>query len=185
MGSSKINQWERAGKLLASAMKLVLDGSRSVEAWADHLQVFVFSQFLKVLVNYDDPAYRRIDRDQYAFVDGSLRPEHFPVRGKGQTEVTYKYLEYDHEASNEEVLQDIARRCDVRLPDFAETMAFHKANPEERVKAPVISLCGSIESRGGERSVAFIDADDRGVDLGWGWLYKGWIQRCRFLVVCK
>lgn len=42
MGSSKKNSWERAGKLLASALKMVSDGSRSVGEWADHLQKFVF-----------------------------------------------------------------------------------------------------------------------------------------------
>lgn len=184
MGSSK-NPYERLMKLMSSALKLVAEGSRSAESLADHLQVFVFGQFRKAMVNYDDPAYRRIDRDQYAFVNDSLRPEHFPVRSKGQREVIYDYLEYDHEPSTEEVLNDIERRGNIRVPDFAETLAYHKANSEERMKAPVISLCGSIVNRGGERNVAYVNASVIGVNLHWHWLSLRWDQNCRFLVVCK
>lgn len=185
MGSSKINQWERAGKLLASALKLVMEGSRSVEAWADHLHAFVFNKFLKARVNYDNPAHRRIDRDQYVYVNDSLRPKHFSVQGKGQCDVIYDYLEYDHEPTTEEVLADIERRSDIRLPDFAETMDFHNANPRERMKAPVISLCGSVEDEDGERFVAYVRALGNGLHLSWHLLSNRWVQRCRFLVVCK
>lgn len=184
MGSSK-NPYERLMKLMSSALKLVTEGSRSAESLADHLQVFVFGQFRKVTVNYHDPAYRRIDRDQYAFVNAGLRPEHFPVRSNGQVEVIYDYLEYDHEPSIEEVLNDIERRGNIRVPDFAETLAYHKANPEERMKAPVISLCGSIERRLGPRAVACVSASGFGIRLFWRWLHFRCGQSCRFLVVCK
>ncbi|MBU1952530.1 hypothetical protein KJ733_06480 [Patescibacteria group bacterium] len=184
MGSSK-NPYERLMKLMSSALKLVAEGSRSAESLADHLQIFVFGQFRKVLVKYDDPIYSRIDRDQYVFVADGLRPEHFPVRGKGQTEVTHQYLKYDHEPTTEEVLSTVEGRSDIRLPDFAETMAYHKANPEERMKAPVISLCGTVESGDGERGVAYVLASGLGLNLDWDWVSLRWDQRCRFLVVCK
>jgi len=143
------------------------------------------TRLLKAWVNYDDPSHRRIDRDQYVFVNDSLRPEHFPVRGKGQAEVIYKYLDYDHEPSAEEVLQDVERRGDVRLPDFAETRDYHKANPEERKEAPVISLCGAIKTRDDKRRVAYVYAGERGLFLYWSWINPRWDRRCRFLVVCK
>lgn len=184
MGSSK-NPYERLMKLMSSALKLVAEGSRSAESLADYLQIFVFGQFRKVLVNYDDPIYGRIDRDQYAFVADGLRPEHFPVRGKGQQEVIYDYLEFDHEPTTEEVMRAVESRGNVRLPDFAETMAYHKANPEERMKAPVISLCGAIEDRVDKRYVAYVLANEDGVSLYWRWFRNRWLQHCRFLVVCK
>ena len=190
VGSSKVNQWERAGKLLASALKLVLDGSRDIETWADHLHVFVFGQIIKmrnVMVNYDDPAHRRIDRDQYVCLADSLRPEHFPVRGKGQYEmVTCEYLECDHELTTKEVLAIIEGRSDIRLPDFAETRHYLWTYPQERMVAPIISLCGVFEVRGGEHDVSFLCADEGGLNLGWSWFGDRWDQRhCRFLVVRK
>lgn len=233
MGSSKAGLNERAVKLLMSALKLVVEGSRSIrgwvkhlntylngelpcpalsghdddwriadslladcirmahlcqenlQAWVNHLQAFIFDRCLKALVNYDDPAHRSIDPKQYAYVDPSLSPEHFPVRGKGQAEVIFKYLEFDHEATTEEVLHTIAGRSDVRRPDKAETDSYLKANPQEPQEAPVISLCGAIEGRGCERRVACAYAGLDGVSLPWYWLSFRWGQRCRFLVVCK
>lgn len=180
VGSSKINQWERAGKLLASAMKMVLEGSRSVEVWADHLQIFVFGQLRKALVNYDDPAHR-----EYV-MPSDLRPEHYPVRGSGQFEVIYNYLEFDHLTTIKEIIQIVESRSDIRLPDIAETMDYHKENPQERMKAPIISLCGSIEYGLGWFRIACIDAhDDGSLRPSWHNGDYDFLAEFRFLVVCK
>lgn len=186
MGSSKINQWERATKLQASALSLVMNGSRSVEAWADHLQSFVFSQLRKALVKYDDPAHHRIDRDQYASVNDVLRSEHFPVRGKGQIEVVYDYLQFDYEISAEDVISIVKGRSDIRFPDKAETDEYHKTYPQERMIDPVISFCGALMKRDGKfDTIALVHADGDGIQLGRVWLYCGWRPDCRFLVVRK
>jgi hypothetical protein len=137
-------------------------------------------------VNYDDPAHRRIDRDQFVFVDGSLRPEHFLVMGSGQANVIYDYLVYEHEPTIVEILQTIKSRIYIRLPDFAETMDYHKNNPQERQKAPVISFCGAIEDRlHAGRYFAYVGSSRRGLYMNWCERYRRWDQRCRFLVVSK
>lgn len=187
MGSSK-NPYERLMKLMSSALKLVAEGSRSAESLADHLQIFVFGQFRKALVNYYDPAHHRIDCDQYAFVAEDLCPEHFPVRGKGQREVIYDYLEFDHEPTTQEVFSAIEARSDIRVPDFAETRDYHETYPQERMVAPVISLCGTIETWDRKRSVACVEAydnKDKGLRLNRYWLGFRWLPCTRFLVVRK
>ncbi len=139
---------------------------------------------LFALVNYDDPAHRRIDRDQhYVYVDNSLIPEHFPIRHTGQADVTFDYITFDHEPTTQEVLDEIERRGDIEFPDFAATRDFHKANPDERKKAPIISLCGSIMDQDGHRNVAYVNANENGLNLNWNRIDNRWNQDCRFLVV--
>lgn len=148
-------------------------------------QLLVNIRTLVAPVNYDDPAYRRIDRDEYYYADNELRPEHFPIRHQGQVNVTFEYITFDHEPTTQEVLDEVERRGDVELPDFANTRDFHKANPDERKKAPVISLCGSVVVLRGGRGVAYVDAIEGGLGLGWVRVDSRWLQRCRFLVVRK
>ena len=148
-------------------------------------QLLVSIKSLFAPVNYDDPAHRRIDRDEYVYHDDSLTPEHFPIRHTGQADVEYDYITFDHDPTTQEVLDEVERRGDVELPDFANTRDFHKANPDERKKAPVISLCGSITDDGGYRGVAYVGASARGLSLYWSWIDYRWGQSCRFLVVRK
>lgn len=148
-------------------------------------QLLVRIKRLFAPVNYDDPAHRRIDRDQYYYVDNGLTPEHFPIRHTGQADVTFDYITFDHEPTTQEVLDEVERRGDVELPDFAATRDFHKANPDERKKAPVISLCGSFVDRSGSRYVACVRADEYGLNLGWYWIGHRWNRHGRFLVVRK
>ncbi len=148
-------------------------------------QLLVSIKTLFAPVNYDDPAHRRIDREKYYNVADSLRSEHFPIRHSGQANVTYEYVTFDHDPTTQEVLDEVERRGDVELPDFANTRDFHNANPDERKKAPVISLCGAIVSRDGRRGVACVLADAGGLGRGWSWVGGRWSRCCRFLVVRK
>lgn len=131
-------------------------------------------------VDHDDPAYRTMPKQggDWYYVDTSLTTAHFPITRKGIEEVTYEYVEFDHEPTTQEVLNEIKRRG-LERPDYAETMAFLKEHPNERKVAPVISLCGLV----GDRLVADVDARGFGLRLLWDDLSSRWGQRCRFLAV--
>lgn len=158
------------------------EGNASVTAQAPVQSVS--AQTFTNTVNYDDPRRRQIDKTKYYYVDPNLTPDHFPIERTGSAEVTYGYVEFDHEPTTQEVLDAIENDPrGLRRPDRAEAEDFLEAHPEERMKAPVISLCGKIVEQQGYRFMADVSADSLGVGLYWVFLHYEWNQRCRFLAV--
>lgn len=138
---------------------------------------------LTARVTYGNPDHHRLKRDQYRYIEGGLSSADFPVRGTEEADVTYEYVTFDHEPTTQEVLDEIGRRGNLRVPDFAETRDFHAQNPGEREKGWIMSLCGVVTRRGGDPGVALVDAYVHGLDLDWGWLDTRWRQARRFLAV--
>lgn len=139
--------------------------------------------FRDIPVNHNDPRWRTLT-GPYTYINSDLKLEHFPINGKGKAEVTFGYLEHDHEPITQEVLDDIERDSSIRRPDRAETESFLGAHPEEKDKYPIIGLCGSLVSLRGYRLVAYVRADESYRGLDFSGLDDRWSRRCRFLVVC-
>lgn len=134
-------------------------------------------------VNYDDPGHHTLNPDEYSYVEGGLTEKDFPVRGTGEVDVMYEYVTFDQDPTTQEVLDEIERRGNLRVPDFAETRDFHAQNPGERKGGWIVSLCGVVTRRKGGPSVASVHADAHGLDLGWGRLDNRWLRSFRFLAV--
>lgn len=149
-----------------------------------HRQTDTNSSGFTVLVIYDDPRWREIRRDSYAYVNSDLKPEHFPISGRGTSEVMMEYVTFDHEPATYEVLDEI-KRCGLRCPDRAEAESFLDTHPEEQKKFPVIGLDGFDLARDSCRSVAYVNARGGERYLHFAWLNYRWFQDCRFLAVRK
>lgn len=189
MGSS--NSWERATKLLGSALKMVVEGSRTVDTWADHLQIFVFGRVWELQFDKSAPALQPFNRDEFRYVESGLKSEHYPVRGHGIQSRRFKLVNLwevfpeGHNPTTQELL-DLANKGMDETPDFVDTKAFHQANPNEATdEHPIISLCGSVVGQGVSRRVACFDARSVGWRLYWRRLGGEWSRYCRLLVACK
>ena len=104
---------------------------------------------LHARVNYGDPGHHKLEKDIYSSVEERLTKKVefdwcFPVKGSGEVDVIYEYIEFEHAPTTLEVLKEIKRRRNVRFPDFAETCEFHAQNPNERKVNPIISICGPV-----------------------------------------
>ena len=137
-----------------------------------------------VSVNYDDQRWSAIQRQAYAYANPDLKPKHFPVGGRGVSEVVVEYVTFDHEPTTQEVMDKIQRRG-LRVPDRAETESFLDTHPEEQKKSPVIGLCASVVARHGFRSVPDVYASAGERHLHFSWLSRHWSQYCRFFAVRK
>ncbi len=150
-----------------------------VESGKAALRVF------RVSVNYADARWSTLE-GPYTYVNSDLEPKHFPINGKGESEVTMEYVTFDHEpTTTQEVLDEIERRGNLRRPDRAEAESFIDAYPEEKDKYPIIGLCGALVGRDGRRDVACVRAHESRRRLAFGWLAYRWAQSCRFLAVRK
>ncbi|MFH0829141.1 MAG: hypothetical protein V1907_03090 [Candidatus Kerfeldbacteria bacterium] len=181
MGSSP-NQWERALKLVGSAIELVTSGARTPTELADHLQGFVFGQFI-FEVDFDDPEWDRIDRNACAFV-GAITASDYPRKYRGKKRVTVRLQKFDHDAYDRELI-DLTKRQREALPDRAISETFGRKFPGEQQKSPVIGICGDPVQRGGRLCSPDVSLVSGGVDLDWYGLGSQWDRRCRFLVVCS
>ncbi len=147
-------------------------------------ELLVNRQSFTVMVNYDDPRWQGIDRPAYYYINDSLTVADFPVYKTGSEEVDYEYVEFDHDPTTQEVLDEIDRRG-LRVPDRAEAEVFLDKNPDEPKKRWIAALCGTVSIRYGYRGVADVDANGRCRGLDWDRLGNRWGRRGRFLAVRK
>jgi hypothetical protein len=144
------------------------------------------TQTFEVEVDYDDPENLVISKcgGEIYYVDKTLKPRHFPIRGKGKVVKKMRYLEFDYMPTTQEIL-DETERHGVLNPDFADTRAFHKKNSGERSIAPVVSICGGFEGRGDSRCVVYVCARVYGLGLDFYRLQRQWGRRVRVLVLSE
>jgi len=193
VGSSNSKSFERAFKLISSALKLVTDGSRTPEQLADHLQKFVFEGRNRVLsVDYDSIDYN--ERLAQYNRSGNPKADSFPIVGKGKSRVEFDYIEFDYGPFTHEIVKDISARQDVRWPDFAEAATFFSENSQELKEKTVVAFCLVKKSRkgfyisyliGGGRSLVGVYKDitiSSGMDSHPD---KPWKKDLYFLVVRK
>jgi len=165
VGSSK-NSWERAGKLLASALKMVQEGSRSLDEWIELLQLFVFKPRFVCEVNSDDPRWQSIEGSNQTKSRNPTTIEDFPIKGKGKKKVIFELVPVSTEITPREVLK-IFKRRHLSCPDRAQAETFVREYPEEHKEESVIALCGSVR----DDFIALLDADPFGkVNLMRWWL---------------
>ena len=171
--------------MLADLMHKLQHGVRTT----DQLDRFLkgqnpFAVLFTMVVDYASARWQSINKTLYAYVDNSLTVEDFPTSGTGAAEVTYEYVEFDHEPTTQEALDEIERDPrGLRRPDRAEAETFIERNPGEYKERPLIALCGSVADRDGGRDVASVYAGAGGVDLYWPWIDDRWGRPCRFLAV--
>lgn len=143
------------------------------------------SERFTVFVNYDDPRWRTIQRDDYARVNRHLYPCHFPINGRGTSEVIMECIAFDdYEPRAQDVMIEISKRG-LRLPDRAETESFLDQYPEAQRMVPVIGLCGSVWARDIFLNIGFIDESyvGGGRTMNFTLLTEYWDIGCCFLAV--
>jgi len=145
---------------------------------------------LRARVNYDNPEHHHFDHRLYSSVEEGLGRNFkfdFQVRGVGKADIAYEYVDFNHTPTLEEVILQIKRRNNLRLPDFAETRDFHSQNPNEQKMEPIVSVCGGINHLEDYLYYAhgMISADRCGLHLykGFPAVRFGWERR--FLTVRK
>lgn len=136
-------------------------------------------------VDYDDPCWKTIDRERYAYV-GDVKPSDYPETETGKKSVRFREIWFDHDPTDDEVLECMtAINC--RQPSRAEveTVIREKYSSEELGRNPRIGLIGSAVGRSGGLHRAYVNGLGGGVELSWDWTDVRWDRDCRFVVVCK
>lgn len=94
-------------------------------------------------VNHDPhPALPTQGDGDWLYVDPAIKSWALTSRHIGTQEVTYQYVEFEHEPTTQEVIDRI--NATGENPDYGETVAFHKAYPNERKVARVFAICGQV-----------------------------------------
>lgn len=136
-------------------------------------------------VNYDDPQWKTIQRDRYAYV-GDVTAADYPETQTGTKKVKFREVWFDHDPLDEEILQ-LAKQIKCRQPSRAEseTVIRVRYTKEQLAKNPRIGLIGPAVQRGGLLVRACVRGLGGGVSLLWRWTEGQWPRRCRFLLVCE
>lgn len=136
-------------------------------------------------VSYDDPQWRTIEKDRYAFI-GDVTAADYPEQETGKKPVRFRELDFDHDPTDDEVLAK-ADELNCRQPSRAEVETYirKRYTPAQLAQNPRIGLIGPAVQRNGDVSRACVGGDEAGVGLHWYWTGSSWIQRCRFVVACK
>ncbi|HLD21287.1 MAG TPA: hypothetical protein VJB65_00135 [Patescibacteria group bacterium] len=92
---------------------------------------------------------------QFDYYDQRIRPEYFPIRGKGQAEVTFDVGEFDHDPTSQEVL-DWHNEPGYRGCDLAEGNTYLDTHKAECQQYPIVAICGDIIKIGGVRLVGCV-----------------------------
>ncbi len=133
-------------------------------------------------LDYDQ--FRTIQRDRYAFL-GEVTMNDVPETEMGIKPVRFRELEFDHDPTDQEVL-DEAKRKKCRQPSRAEAeTAARRYTAEQLGEHPRIGLIGPAVRRYGNLDRVYVYGGRDGVDLDWGWAGHGWSRGCRFVVVCE
>lgn len=136
----------------------------------------------KLLVPYDE--YRTIHKDRYYGL-GDVKTSDVPEMETGTKPVRFRELEFDHDPSDQEVL-DKAEAENCRQPSRAEAETYiRRLSAEQLGKNARVGLIGPGVRRDGRLRRVDVIGYPSGVDLSWGWAGGHWGRGCRFVVVCK
>lgn len=135
-------------------------------------------------VNYDDPQWRTINHDYYAYV-GNVTVADYPVTETGTKKIHFRELEFEYNPTDQEVLDRMAE-LNCRQPNRAEAETVIRGYTTKQLRDhPRIGLIGPAVPRRGCLRRACVDNHGPGVRLHWHWTGARWVRLCRFVAVCK
>jgi hypothetical protein len=147
------------------------------------LQRFMTEKFFTFPVDFDDPRWKKLPaQGEHTRVNPNVWIENFPVRFSGRAKVTVELVQYDHEISIGEHFELIEGQ-DALYIDRPITETFHEFFPAQRNKGWILSPCGTQLELGGEKYIASISANDKGIVLQPYPPKVSWDQREQFLVL--
>jgi hypothetical protein len=140
-------------------------------------------RFFTFIVDFDDPKWKEFPfKGNYNYANPDLKSEHFPVRFQGKAEVTVELVQYDKGKTLSEHLS-ICKKQNAPEIDRPISETFHELFPNERNKCWILSVCGAQFELDGDQDVAYVDADENGVDLSIDFVGRRLDQGDRFLVL--
>ncbi|MFH1367345.1 MAG: hypothetical protein ABIH38_05215 [Patescibacteria group bacterium] len=174
-------------ELPSEAVQIALGQAELGSEWLAVLRqrVEAINDSYELPVDFDDSQWKTIDRSRYAFV-GDVTMDDYPVTETGIKKVRFRELAFDHNPTDQEVL-DRAEQLNCRQLNRAEaeTVIRKKYSPEELGRNPRIVLIGPAVRRDGGLRRACVIGRGVGVSLSWLWTEYRWYRDCRFVVVCK
>jgi len=181
-------QLEKYRKNLASELVQTVLGQKELgpALFAEfRTRVEAISQTCVEEVDYDDPQWKTIETNRYAFL-GSVTAADYPETETGKKLVRFRELEFDHDPLDDEVLAKAAElNCRQTSRAEVETYIRKRYTPEELAQNPRVGLIGSVVRRSGRLGRACVGGYEGGVELHWHWSAHHWSRRCRFVVACK
>lgn len=120
----------------------------------------------------------------YDWVNGSITDERFPIQKHASLNRKIELFGFDHEPTDDEVLQELRRR-NLKRPIYEDALYFGIEYPEEQRKHPIVFLHKPVRvPRGGLDVLVLCErAGRRELDLYW--FNLGWPRYCVFAGVRK
>ncbi|TSC56844.1 MAG: hypothetical protein Greene071421_354 [Parcubacteria group bacterium Greene0714_21] len=108
----------------------------------------------------------------------------FPIKEHAPLDRTIELLEFDHDPSNNQILEELLRRG-LERPTYEHALYFGIKHPEEQRKRPIIFLHEPVRGKGGSLYVLVLreEAGHRGLYL-YGF-ETSWNRGCAFAGVRK
>gem|GEM_PF-4858859 len=128
-----------------------------------------FSEVVEVPVDYGDT--RNTDLNDFFNVNPRLDTVRlFPAKtGLGVVTKRFRFMRSDSGFTTGEALQAITDNG-YRNPDFVETRAFDRVQPDSKQGAPIESFCGLLHDQDGFQFIAYIHMDASGLSAFFNWL---------------
>lgn len=137
-----------------------------------------------VTVNYQDPRWSQIRKQDYSYCSPKLRLKDFPIDGEGEVVVRCGWLHFNDETSIEEYAE-VLKNLKLKSPNRAvsETV-LDMLGEEERTNNPSLCVCGirRVDTQG-NACVGALFAGRFGRHMERHFLDSEWHPKIRWLVV--
>jgi hypothetical protein len=108
--------------------------------------------------------------------------EHFPLSTKPAYEYDLEVIHFDRELNDKELLAEI-KKLGAELPEPEDGMMYAASHPNEPRKYPiVVRLARPWINQHGDAYVFYFCSSGNGRVLYGIFVYRSWVNRCRFLV---
>ncbi|PIT93875.1 hypothetical protein COU00_01985 [Candidatus Falkowbacteria bacterium CG10_big_fil_rev_8_21_14_0_10_43_11] len=121
---------------------------------------------------------------KYDWVDENITNQNFPMGSQTDEDVVIELLEFDHDVSSEEAIEE-ARKRGLERPTHEDALFFGEQHPEEQHKHPIVFLHEPWQSSHGGGIVLVLYGHSSGRHLNLDWFGFGWIRLCVFAFVRK
>lgn len=198
--AAKTDQKARLLDLITGILELTRDGDREYEPVSDVLQVIkekknfadillrgmveTISNIFKIICKGSHTTSELIKLGKYYWGNDWITDKRFPLEKHASTTRNIELVEFDHDPTSEEVLEELTRRG-LDKPTYEDALCFGIQHPEEQRKHPIVFLHNPVFDPFGNRGVLVLDEHSGLRGLSLRWFDYGWGRCCVFAGVGK
>jgi hypothetical protein len=118
-----------------------------------------------------------VKRGNYDWFNEWITDDHFPTQPHAPVGRTIKLVEFDHDPSSEEIIQEF-RRLGLKRPTYEDALQFGVEHPGEQCKHSIVFLHEPVLDPDGRLGVLALHMGVRRRGLGLYWFDVRWGRQC-------